>query len=84
MAEIKLQVCDNPLGWIFAEYAPGQRITADMVSFDCHDRQDVQVNKYRVVLFYNTDTARALLKDFVPPSGQAPKKPTSGASNLSV
>lgn len=84
MAEIRFQVSDNPLGWVFAEHAPGQRITADMVSFDCHDRQDVQVNKYHVVLFYNKDTARALLKDFIPPGGQVSTRPASGASKLSM
>jgi hypothetical protein len=70
MAEIKLQTSENPIGWVFAEYAPGQRITADMVSFDYQDRQDIQVNKYRVVLFYDTYTANALLKDFVPPGAK--------------
>ena len=50
--------------WVIAEYQPGKRVTKDMVSFDT-DRKDVHVNKYGVVLFYNTDTAlRLLKKDF--------------------
>ena len=54
----------NPCGWVYAEYEPGKRVTKDMVSFDTN-REDVQVNVYGVVLFYNTDTAKMLLsKDF--------------------
>ena len=51
-------------GWVFAEYEPGKRVIKDMVTFDTN-REDVHVNKYGVVLFYNTDTAlRLLKKDF--------------------
>ena len=64
MSTINFLVSDNPLGWVFAEYALGKRITVAMVSFDCSDREDVQVNKYGVVLFYDMYTAHALLKNF--------------------
>ena len=84
MADIKLQVSDNPLGWVFAEYSPGQRVLEKMVKFDCRDREDIQVNVHGVVLFYNTDTARMLLKDFVPPSEAAAKsKPKSQSCGMS-
>jgi hypothetical protein len=50
--------------WVIAEYEPGKRVTKDMITFDTN-RRDVHVNKYGVVLFYNTDTALMLLeKDF--------------------
>ena len=61
---MKFMTSMNPCGWVYAEYEPGKRVTKDMVSFDTN-REDVQVNVYGVVLFYNTDTAKMLLsKDF--------------------
>ena len=48
-------------GWVFAEYEPGKRVIKDTVTFDTN-REDVHVNKYGVILFYNSDTARLLLK----------------------
>ena len=48
-------------GWVFAEYEPGKRVIKDLVTFDTN-REDVHVNKYGVILFYNSDTARLLLK----------------------
>lgn len=74
MTAIKLKTATNPLGWVFAEYEPGKRVTADMVSFDCK-REDIQVNAHKVVLFYDMNVARLLLKDFV-----APNKPKSKSS----
>ena len=49
------------LGWSLAEYEPGKRVTKDMVTFDTN-REDVHVNKYGVILFYNISTAKLLLK----------------------
>ena len=51
--------------WVIAEYEPGKRVTKDMVTFDT-DRKDIHVNKYGVVHFYNTETARILLKKDFP------------------
>lgn len=58
---VQLQQSQNPSSWLFAEYEPGKRITADMVSFDL-DRADVHVNNHGVVLFYDAMTARTLLR----------------------
>lgn len=76
---LRLCVADNPLGWVFAEYAPGQRVTHDMVQFDC-DRQDVQVNAHRVVLFHDTHLAMELLRDFQPPQATAVPARSKGVS----
>jgi hypothetical protein len=46
--------------WVIAEYEPGKRVTRDMITFDTN-REDVAVNKYGVVLFYDTTTAKCLL-----------------------
>ena len=50
-------------GWVFAEYDPGKRVTKDMVTFDTF-REDVHVNKYGVVLFRETCTAKMLLEKY--------------------
>lgn len=51
------------VGWVFAEYKAGHRVTKYMVTFDTN-RKDVHVNKYGVVLFYDLYTAQSLLKNF--------------------
>lgn len=63
---LRFDVSSNPLGWVVAEFGTGQRVLKDMVSFDLN-RSDVQVNVHGVVLFHDTETAKTLLKDFVPP-----------------
>lgn len=60
-----MKICVNTeygkhFAWVFIEYEPGKRLTNDMVSFDTN-REDVHVNKYGVVLFYDTQTARMLV-----------------------
>ncbi len=59
--KVTLETAMNPLGWVFAEYELGKRITKDMVDFDT-DAWDVQVNVHGIVLFRNKETARRLLK----------------------
>lgn len=56
----KLLTADNPLGWVFAEYAPGKRVTKDMIHFDTN-REDVKINMHGVVLFYDVRIANFLL-----------------------
>lgn len=57
----------NPACWSFVELSDdgGQtfpkRLTKEMITFDTKDRQDIQVNEYGVVLFYDRDTARRIL-----------------------
>ena len=60
----KLHTSADPdfFGWVFAEKEKGQRITRDMVTIDTN-REDVHVNKYGVLLFWNAELARDLLKD---------------------
>lgn len=48
-------------GWVFVETSPGRRLCRDEVKFDTK-REDVRVTPGGVVLFYNADTARMLLK----------------------
>lgn len=61
---MKFDVCGNSedFGWVFAEYEPGKRVTKEMISFDIKGRRDIRVNPNGVVLFYNMNTARRLLK----------------------
>lgn len=59
-ALVKLEHASSPRGWLYAEYAPGKHITADMVAFDI-TRCDILVNTSGVVLFYHAPTARQLL-----------------------
>ena len=53
-------VIANPYGWVMVELADGQRLTKDLVNFDT-DREDIQVNEYGVLFFYNKQTADHLL-----------------------
>ena len=57
----------KPTGWSFVELSEDdgetfpRRLTKEMITFDTKDRQDMQVNEYDVVLFYDRDTARHIL-----------------------
>ena len=58
--------------WVIAEYEPGKRVTKDMITFDTK-REDVKINCYGVVMFYDMSTAQCLLSiDF--PEVQDPFK----------
>lgn len=66
MSNIFFEVSANPFGWVFASLPGGRRVTKDMVKF-CTLREDVHVNKYGVVHFYDAELAKLLLADFVDP-----------------
>lgn len=63
--KFKLFISLNPYGWYFAEFSEisGKRITSNDVDENLLlDREDVQINKYGVVLFYDSNVANIILR----------------------
>ena len=58
----------NPATWSFIELSEDgglsfpKRLTKEMITFDTAGREDIHVNVYGVVHFYDRDTARRILR----------------------
>jgi len=72
LTTIDHDIYTNTHVWIIAEHTLGKRVTKDMITFDTK-REDVKINCYGVVMFYDMSTAQCLLSiDF--PEVQHPFK----------
>jgi len=62
---MKLHTSMNPLGWVFIEKTPGNRLTKDdtEMSPKKHESEDFRINEYGVLIFRTADTARRKMKN---------------------
>jgi len=63
--KMKLHASMNPLGWVFIEKTPGNRLTKDDTEIrpKAHEFEDFRINEYGVLIFRTADTARGKMKN---------------------
>ena len=55
----------NPMGWVFIEKTPGQRLTKDDTEIRPkeHESDEFRINEYGVLIFRTVEIARKKMKN---------------------